>query len=91
MVFFVVVLLLSNWRWQPVCQAVLDHNMVRVAIIGAGIVGLTSAVNVQKLIPDAKVTIISDKFNKDTTSAGAGGLYRPTTHLVKGVPPETVK
>ncbi|KAK7115477.1 D-aspartate oxidase-like [Littorina saxatilis] len=65
--------------------------MVRVAIIGAGIVGLTSAVNVQKSIPGAKVTIIADKFDKDTTSAGAGGLYRPTAALVKGVPPETVR
>ena len=65
--------------------------MVRIAVIGAGIVGLTSAVNIQKLMPDAKVTIISDKFDKDTTSSGAGGLYRPTAHLVKGVPPETIK
>ncbi|KAL8610365.1 hypothetical protein ACOMHN_041179 [Nucella lapillus] len=65
--------------------------MVRVAVIGAGIVGLTTAVNVQKRLPDARITIIADKFDKDTTSSGAGGLYRPTAHLVKGVPPETIK
>ena len=76
---------------QTVCQAVFDHNMVRIAVIGAGIVGLTSAINIQKLMPDAKVTIIADKFEKDTTSYGAGGLYRPTAYLVKGVPPDTIK
>ncbi|CAG5122580.1 unnamed protein product, partial [Candidula unifasciata] len=51
--------------------------MVRVGVIGAGAVGLSSAVNIQKLIPHAKVTIIADKFGKDTTSNGAGGIFRP--------------
>lgn len=51
--------------------------MVRVGVIGAGAVGLSSAVNVQKLIPHAKVTIVADKFGKETTSNGAGGIFRP--------------
>ncbi|BFZ19793.1 hypothetical protein BsWGS_22832 [Bradybaena similaris] len=51
--------------------------MVRVGVIGAGAIGLSSAVNIQKLIPNAKVTIIADKFGQDTTSSGAGGLFRP--------------
>ncbi|PVD21198.1 hypothetical protein C0Q70_19366 [Pomacea canaliculata] len=65
--------------------------MVRIAILGAGIVGLTTAVNVQREIPLASVTIIADKFGTDTTSSGSGGFFRPTTTLVRGVQPETVK
>ncbi|XP_059176387.1 D-aspartate oxidase-like [Physella acuta] len=51
--------------------------MVKIAVIGAGVMGLSTAVNLQKLIPDAKVTIIADKFGTDTTSTGAGGYFRP--------------
>ncbi|XP_076448849.1 D-aspartate oxidase-like isoform X2 [Babylonia areolata] len=65
--------------------------MVRIAVIGAGIVGLTTAVNIQKLLPSAQITIIAEKFDNETTSSGAGGLYRPTAHLVKGVPVDTIK
>ncbi|KAK7475015.1 hypothetical protein BaRGS_00033762 [Batillaria attramentaria] len=65
--------------------------MVRIAVIGAGIVGLTTAVNVQKMVPDARVTIFADKFGNDTTSSGAGGIYRPTGQLIKGVSEETLK
>jgi protoporphyrinogen oxidase len=65
--------------------------MVKIAVIGAGIVGLSTANNIQQLIPDAKITIIADKYDKDTVSHGAGGLYRPTPQLIKGVPVETIK
>lgn len=65
--------------------------MVRIAVIGAGIVGLTTAVNVQEMVPNAQVTILADKFGNDTTSAGAGGIYRPTAHLIKGVSVETIR
>ncbi|GFR97420.1 D-aspartate oxidase-like, partial [Elysia marginata] len=48
----------------------------RVAVIGAGAVGLSAAVNVQQSIPGVEVTIISDKFDENTTSWGAGGIFR---------------
>ena len=51
--------------------------MVRIAVIGAGAVGLSTATRVQQLLPDADVTIIADKFTKDTTSHGAGGIFLP--------------
>ncbi|XP_055890821.1 D-aspartate oxidase-like [Biomphalaria glabrata] len=54
--------------------------MARLGIIGSGIVGLSTALNVQKLLPKAKVTIIADKFGKDTTSHGAAGFFRPYLH-----------
>jgi hypothetical protein len=31
------------------------------------------------------------RFGKDTTSYGAGGIFRPTVKYVKEVPVETVK
>ena len=72
-------------------MSLISRNMVRIAVIGAGIIGLTSAVNIQKLMPDAKVTIISDKFDKDTTSSGSGGIFLPTAQSIKGASPETIK
>lgn len=65
--------------------------MVKIAIVGAGIVGLSTAVNIQRLIPAARITIIADKFDTDTTSSGAGGLYRPTSQLVHGVATDIIK
>ena len=58
----------------------------RVAVIGAGVVGLSTAVLIQRHIPRADVTIIADKFDKDTTSDGAAGIFRPTTSMTPGVP-----
>ena len=51
--------------------------MVRIALIGAGVVGLSTATRVQQLLSNADVTIIADKFTKDTTSHGAGGIFLP--------------
>lgn len=65
--------------------------MVRIAVIGAGMVGLATAVNVQKVMPHASITIIADKFGNNTTSAGAGGIFRPSAALIKGVEPEVIK
>ncbi|KAI8790520.1 D-aspartate oxidase [Biomphalaria glabrata] len=55
------------------------EKMERIAVVGAGAVGLSTALNVQKMLPNAQVTIIADKFGKDTTSNGAGGFFRPYT------------
>ncbi|CAL1527638.1 unnamed protein product [Lymnaea stagnalis] len=55
---------------------VLD-TMAKVGVVGAGVLGLSSALNIQKMIPNAKITIVADKFDKDTTSHGAGGYFRP--------------
>lgn len=49
----------------------------KIAVVGAGVVGLSTAINLQKEFPFAKITIIADKLCDDTLSSGAGGLYRP--------------
>lgn len=53
-------------------------------ILGAGVVGLSTAVNVQKFFPDLEVTVIADKFEDETTSDGAAGLFRPTRKKTSG-------
>lgn len=65
--------------------------MPKVAVVGAGVVGLSTAINIQKLLPTVDVTIFADKFTKDTTSHGAGGLFRPNVEHLIGVDPDTVK
>jgi len=50
---------------------------VQVVVLGAGVVGLSTALNIQELNPRFKVTIIGEKLNEDTTSYGSGGLFVP--------------
>ncbi len=42
--------------------------------------------NLQQSIPDARVTIIADKFGEQTTSDGAAGIFRPTEEKLEGTP-----
>lgn len=52
---------------------------LNVAVLGAGVVGLTTAIELQKQFRGAEISIIADKFNRDTTSYVAAGLFRPGT------------
>ena len=66
----------------------------KIVILGAGIVGLTTAyqlINIfeKKYSGDEcvfDISIVGDKFNVETTSDGAGGLFRPDNRFMKGVP-----
>lgn len=71
----------------------------KIAILGAGIIGLSTAhrlveiydqLNLFKRRP-IDITIISEQFLKDTTSDGAGGLFRPDDRFIPGVPKDLVK
>ncbi|XP_060080099.1 D-aspartate oxidase-like [Ylistrum balloti] len=55
--------------------------VIHVVVLGAGVVGLSTAVNVQSILPNAKVTIVADKFDQETTSDGAAGIFRPNLEL----------
>ncbi|XP_041375730.1 D-aspartate oxidase-like isoform X2 [Gigantopelta aegis] len=65
--------------------------MVKICVIGAGIVGLSSATITQDRFPEATVKIIADRFGNDTTSWGAGGLFRPSLKHITGTSPQTVR
>ncbi|GFN92223.1 D-aspartate oxidase-like [Plakobranchus ocellatus] len=57
--------------------------VLKIAVIGAGIVGLSSAVAVQNRLPEASVDVIADKLTRHTTSHGSGGLFAPRA---EGIP-----
>lgn len=57
----------------------------RIAVIGAGVVGLSTAVQIQEALPSSHVTIIANRFNQETTSDGAAGIFRPNGEVVPGV------
>lgn len=49
------------------------------AVVGSGIVGLTTALELQKTYRDARVSILAHEFLSDTTSSVAAGIFRPGT------------
>jgi glycine/D-amino acid oxidase-like deaminating enzyme len=74
--FFLLVIIYSHMT--------MVHN---VAVVGAGVVGLSTAVQIQQMTSNnVAVTIIADKFTTDTTSHGAAGIFRPTLSKTPGVP-----
>ncbi|XP_066229567.1 D-aspartate oxidase [Saccopteryx leptura] len=52
-------------------------DTVRVAVVGAGVMGLSTALCISKLVPRCSVTVTSDKFTPDTTSDVAAGILIP--------------
>uniref|UniRef100_A0A8B9LW30 D-aspartate oxidase n=1 Tax=Astyanax mexicanus TaxID=7994 RepID=A0A8B9LW30_ASTMX len=50
---------------------------VKVAVVGAGVIGLSTAVCIAEGLPFSSVTILSEKFSPDTTGDGAAGILIP--------------
>lgn len=55
----------------------MEASSQRIAVLGAGVVGLTVAGLIQQQLKNANVTVIAEKFNQDTTSFVAAGIFRP--------------
>lgn len=51
---------------------------MKVAIVGGGIVGLSTALNLQNELRDVKITIFANSF-QETTSHVAAGIFRVGT------------
>uniref|UniRef100_A0A3B5L347 D-aspartate oxidase n=1 Tax=Xiphophorus couchianus TaxID=32473 RepID=A0A3B5L347_9TELE len=47
---------------------------VRVVVVGAGVVGLSTAVCIAESLPLCSVTLLAETFSPDTTSDGAAGI-----------------
>uniref|UniRef100_A0A8C9WDG4 D-aspartate oxidase n=1 Tax=Scleropages formosus TaxID=113540 RepID=A0A8C9WDG4_SCLFO len=45
-----------------------------VAVVGAGVVGLSTAVVIAEALPHCSVTVLADRFTPNTTSDGAAGI-----------------
>ncbi|XP_076303870.1 D-aspartate oxidase-like [Lasioglossum baleicum] len=50
---------------------------MRVAVVGAGIIGVTSALAVKNAFPRFEVCVFADEFSPDTTGDGSAGLWSP--------------
>lgn len=50
---------------------------MRVAVVGAGVIGVTSAFAVKSSFPSYDVKIFADAFSPDTTGDGSAGLCYP--------------
>ena len=53
------------------------HAKKRIAVIGAGIIGLSTAYNILDTIPNVEVTVFYDSLSPNTTSDVAAGLWLP--------------
>ncbi|KAF5303992.1 hypothetical protein FQA39_LY01777 [Lamprigera yunnana] len=54
---------------------------LNIGVLGAGVVGLTTALELQNEFQNTNVTVIAEKFNEDTTSIVAAGLFRPSPNF----------
>ncbi|KAF5306431.1 hypothetical protein FQR65_LT07343 [Abscondita terminalis] len=52
---------------------------LNIAVLGAGVVGLNTALEIQQKFRNAKITVLAETFNTETTSFVAAGLFRPST------------
>ncbi|XP_053489403.1 D-aspartate oxidase [Ictalurus furcatus] len=59
---------------------------VQVVVIGAGVVGMSTAVCIAEALPFCTVTVLAEKFSPDTTSDVAAGILLPKE--IQGVPLE---
>uniref|UniRef100_A0A915EM12 FAD dependent oxidoreductase domain-containing protein n=1 Tax=Ditylenchus dipsaci TaxID=166011 RepID=A0A915EM12_9BILA len=51
-------------------------NNLRVAVIGQGVIGFSSALAIKQNFPSAKITLFSDRKFDETCSFGPAGLFR---------------
>ncbi|KAH3850333.1 D-aspartate oxidase-like isoform X2 [Dreissena polymorpha] len=63
--------------------------MVKIGVIGAGVIGLSSALRVLERFPNADVTVIAAQFSPDTTTNVSGGFWEP--HLLGETPESDIR
>ena len=59
-----------------------------IAVVGGGVIGLTSTLHLLQRHPTATVTLIAHKLAAETTSEGAGGLWKP--FALSGTSPDKI-
>ncbi|XP_032856168.1 D-aspartate oxidase isoform X5 [Tyto alba] len=52
----------------------------KVAVVGAGVIGLSTALCITETYPSCSVTVLSDQFSPNTTSDVAAGMLIPHTY-----------
>uniref|UniRef100_A0A8C6PHS7 D-aspartate oxidase n=1 Tax=Nothobranchius furzeri TaxID=105023 RepID=A0A8C6PHS7_NOTFU len=64
---------------------------VRIAVVGAGVAGFSSAVCIAEALPSCSVTLVADRFSPDTTSDGAAGIVLAAEFPGTNIPLERQK
>ena len=59
--------------------------MASVCVLGAGVVGLTTALRLRQAMPHLHVTLLAENFGLDTTSHGSGGLWEVIAFVLAGL------
>ncbi|XP_067015431.2 D-aspartate oxidase [Anabrus simplex] len=62
--------------------------MSRVAVIGGGVIGLSTAVVAQRRMPWLEVTVFAEQLSPDTTGDGSAGLWEP--YLLQDTPADNI-
>lgn len=60
----------------------------KIAVVGAGVIGLSTALQVQRSIDKVSVTVFADNFSPDTTGDVSAGLWMP--YLLQDTPQDLV-
>ncbi|XP_010075695.1 PREDICTED: D-aspartate oxidase-like, partial [Pterocles gutturalis] len=66
-----------------------DEAAPKVAVVGAGVIGLSTALCIRETWPSCSVTVLSDQFSPNTTSDVAAGMLIP--HTYPGTPTHVQK
>lgn len=48
-----------------------------VCVVGAGVIGLSSALCIAQSLPSVRVTVVAAAFSPETVSDGSGGFWFP--------------
>jgi D-aspartate oxidase len=52
---------------------------MKIGVLGAGVIGLNTALRLQTEFPSGSITLLADRFEEETLSHGAAGIFRPGT------------
>lgn len=52
---------------------------LKIVVVGAGIIGLTTALELQKTFRHAQIEIVANELCENTTSYVAAGIFRPSS------------
>ncbi|XP_032856167.2 solute carrier family 22 member 16 isoform X3 [Tyto alba] len=80
------VYLRSVWIFMPLVGTflpwlyILEMAAPKVAVVGAGVIGLSTALCITETYPSCSVTVLSDQFSPNTTSDVAAGMLIPHTY-----------
>ena len=72
-------------------ETVIIMVKITVAVVGAGVIGLTSAYSIKLFDENADVTVFAEKFSPNTTSDGAAGAFLISGERMRDTPKHLLK